>query len=224
MKRCSIRILMNKKLNLDENEYIATTKLAIADMSNTLDTSKYTYQANIYFGIFYPDSLIGTVLDIAKVTKHFTGLAGDDAEAVIGKNTVLIASTNSDVAATMGFIASDDMTVEGPDCDDPRETSVNLEPAELEKLENNYKEAVDSLQNFYNILVKAFKSKKLPVNDLYFGWRTVNCTWDLEDSGATTAESSVSSSSSGSSSPVSVNQQKGHKGQNVPARRVGGKK
>lgn len=146
-------------------------------------SSNFTYQQNAYFGIFYPGDLISTVLDLCKTNPRFADLGNDDAEVTIGDD-LLFASTNSDMegACSVGFIAVDEMTYEGPDKENPEDTWVDLEPADMEKRETNNKKAVNAITDIYEFLIKEFKIRKIPVNKLYIGWRSVTCTWDLDGS------------------------------------------
>lgn len=142
---------------------------------------QYTYQLNAYFGIFYPDELISTVLDIFSEHKQYAQIATDDAEITIRKN-LLIASTNSDKeeSCSVGFIAVDDMTFGGPDNDNPEYCSMPLDCNEMEKRELKYKDACNIIADMYALLVKEFKKLRLPTNKLYHGWKVVQCTWNLD--------------------------------------------
>ncbi|QYB17409.1 hypothetical protein PV-S19_0045 [Pacmanvirus S19] len=144
--------------------------------------SDFTYQLNAYYGIHYPIEHADTILAVASRSSKFSGLAGDESEARAGNCTLFI-STNSDAndAATRGFIFVDEMTFGGPDKDMPENTFVNIEPNEMEKREKKYESAVNIVTDLYELLVKEYKSKKMPLATLYLGWSVTSCTWDLSD-------------------------------------------
>jgi hypothetical protein len=145
-------------------------------------TDNYTYQLNNYFGIFYPSDLIQQVLDVCRKHRQFAPLGGDKPEVTINKE-VIFASTNSDAGdCTVGFIAADELTFGGPDEDEPESTVLRIEPSEMEKRERKHRAAVETLTDLYEIIIKDFKSRKTPIDRLYFGWQVVSCTWDMNSS------------------------------------------
>ena len=143
----------------------------------------FTHQLNAYYGVHYDSEYIDVVLAVAKNSAKFRGLASDDAEQTVGK-CHLFASTNSDESdgAARGLIFVDEMTFGGPDEENSTDTFVNIEPNEMEKREKKYRPAVDAVTDLYDLIIKEFKLKKLPLNKVYLGWSVVSCTWDLSDS------------------------------------------
>ncbi|SIP85759.1 Hypothetical protein PACV_42 [Pacmanvirus A23] len=157
--------------------------------------SGFTYQLNAYYGIHYPIEHADTILAVASRSSKFSGLASDESEARAGKCTLFI-STNSDAdnAATRGFVFVDEMTFGGPDEDMPENTFVNIEPSEMEKREKKYESAVNAVTDLYDLLVKEYRSKKMPLDTLYLGWSVTSCTWDLSDDSDDSENSEVESS------------------------------
>lgn len=137
--------------------------------------SEITHQLNAYYGFFYPDDLIDTVLDILGKDNKYKGLANEEVVSINGVK--LFASTNSDIDEniTVGFIAVDKMIVGGDDFDSPDCAWVDIDPAKMESMES--KNAVDVITGLYEYVVREFNKKKLPVDDIYQGWRVISCTW-----------------------------------------------
>ncbi len=146
-----------------------------------MDSTNYTYQLNAYFGIFYPAYLIDDVLGICSREPKYAKIAGPNAEMTIGKYSYF-ASTNSDNACSRGFIAVDEMTIEGEDTNEPEHSFLSLEPVKMENLESKHNKAVTVITDLYQILVREFKKNNLPVNQLYAGWQVISCEWDLSES------------------------------------------
>lgn len=146
--------------------------------------AKYVYETNAYFGIHYNTEDTVTALGTSAEKKKWKGLITDSCHAAV-KRCNMYASTNSDVpdGATLGFIFIDEMTIAGDTVDSPSDTSINLEPAEMQRLERVYKAEVDELYSLYEEIEKKFKKDGISTEDLYFGWRVINCTWDESESG-----------------------------------------
>ncbi len=142
-----------------------------------------TYELNAYFGIFYPDQLIDTVLGICAENARFAPLANDDvAELSVDKTSTLIVSTNSDSDCSIGFIAVDEMTIGSKSFRFPGYADLNIEPAEMEKLELKHATGTNALTDLYDILVAEFKTRGLSVKKLHIGWKVMDCVWDESSS------------------------------------------
>jgi hypothetical protein len=153
---------------------------------------EYEYEANAYFGIHYDAEYIDTVLEIVGKSP-FKGLAAKrNAQHQVG-NCVLFTSTNSDKdgAATKGLIFVNEMTFPGDTYTAPEETHIDVEPSEMVKREAKYKKAVGVITDIYELIIKEFTKRKISTDEIYSGWRVVNCTWLPDDA------------SSGSSNPSS---------------------
>lgn len=147
------------------------------------NNSEFIYQLNGYFGIHYNHKFIDAVLDVAGRDARFAGLNSDSAMARIDKFH-LFASTNSDEEdrATRGLIFVDEMTIGGPDVDEPEDGFLALEPAEMEKREKRCEKAVNAITDLYELIVRDFKAKKISLGGIHLGWMVLACTWDSDDS------------------------------------------
>lgn len=140
--------------------------------------ASFTYQMTAFFGIFYPAQEVDSVKAICKTDPRYKKLASSDAEMPVGR-TLLFASTNSDIEdqATVGFIAVDDMTFEGPEYSSAEQVELSIEPAELEKRERKYKKEIKYLVDLHREL-----TKKLPDVKMKLGWKVLSCAWNLSSS------------------------------------------
>ena len=142
----------------------------------------YVYQTNCYFACFYPDTVIAKVLEIASKNPTYAAFTGPTAQVTSGSSCLFI-STNSDIEgdATLGFVSSASLTVESNEFEYPNDAWVDINIAQLEKIERKYAADINLVTLFYELVVREFKKQKIPLTGLYCGWRTISCSWELPE-------------------------------------------
>lgn len=155
----------------------------------------YTHQLNAYFGIHYAHDYIDDVLSVARGNAYYHKL-DKDAELKVGKFH-LLASTNSDKpdTATRGMIFVDEMTISSADMESAEHTFIALEPSIMVAKEAKCRVAVDAITDLYDLIVRNFKNKKIPLH-LHIGWMVTNCAWESESASSGDSQSEISSSGS----------------------------
>lgn len=154
-----------------------------------LKTDTYDYQLNSHFGVFFPFDFVANVERMVRADPRWAGLTSEDSEVIINGHVISF-GVNSDIKgeSSLGMVFADDMTETGPCADSLSGAYINSEPSEKIKIEKTNPKAIDAVTEFHTFLVREFKKKKLPLDEVYCGWRTVACTYLPED------ESEMSSS------------------------------
>ncbi len=150
--------------------------------------SVYTHQLNAYYCIVYPADNSDAILDLLNDTPY-ADLGGDAGSMMVRGKHELFSSLNSDVdeAAQYGFIAIDEMTFEGPKCDNLDDVVLRVEPRDMIKREDTYKAAVKCITDIYTLIITRCKENNISIKEINMGWHILSCMWDDGDSSSSEA-------------------------------------
>ncbi|NBW29268.1 hypothetical protein EBR37_02710 [bacterium] len=149
------------------------------------DEESFACRPALYYCIGYDLDLLDEIKAICLSDHRFTDLGNDVREIDNGKN-IFFRSTNSDKdgCATRGFIAVDELTIEGDDFDQPDGVFLQFEPAECLKKEKLHSSGINFITDLYDLIISIFKKKKLKFDDkIKLGWTFMSCVWE-EGSGS----------------------------------------
>jgi hypothetical protein len=150
--------------------------VAAADASEC----EYVQRPALYYCISYDLSLLDEIKTICLNDHRFTDLGNDKREIDNGKN-IFFRSTNSDKdnCATRGFIAVDELTIEGDDFMHPEEVFLEFEPAECLKKEKMFADGINFITDLYDLIISVLKKKKIKFEgEINLGWVVMSCTWE----------------------------------------------
>jgi hypothetical protein len=143
-------------------------------------SEEYKYCPSLYYGIHYDITLLEHVKLACLSNRKFADLGGDSRE-IDDKKNLFFRSTNSDKdnCATRGFIAVDELTMEGEYFSNPEEVFLQFEPSECIKKEKKHINAVHFIIELYDLIIVYLKKNKIQFDGkIYLGWCLTSCTWD----------------------------------------------
>jgi hypothetical protein len=138
------------------------------------------YRSNLYWGIRYDLDLEATVCEVASGLRKYADLGGERREIQDKKNIYFrSANSDSDDNVNCGFIAVDEMTVEGEAFDRPEDVCLAFEATNLVKLEGQNAAAMEFITTLYDAIIARLKKDRVDYNGrIWIGWSQLTCSWD----------------------------------------------